>query len=93
MGGNMDKIYVIWWHSKFVDEINREAVTIEDIVDKTDKTLQNLNKLKVLEKQGKIKVKVTGTLNPVYIQILDPSVESKVANNPLVELYDEIGIA
>lgn len=89
----MDKIYAIWWHSKFVDEINREAVTIEDIVDKIDKTLKNLNKLKVLEKEGKIKVKVTGTLNPVYIQILDPSVESKVANNPLVELYDEIGIA
>jgi hypothetical protein len=93
VGGNMEKVYVIWWHSKFVDELDREAVTIEDIVDKTDKILKHLKKLKLLEKEGKIKVKITGTLNPVYIRILDPSVEYKVANNPLVELYDEIGIA
>ena len=83
---------MIWWHTKFIDEIDRETTTIEDIVDKVNKTLKHLNKLKILEKEGKIKIKVTNTLNPVYIQILDPSVESKVANNPLVELYDEIGI-
>ncbi len=88
----MDKTYVIWWHTKFIDEIDRETTTIEDIVDNVNKTLKHLNKLKILEKEGKIKIKVTNTLNPVYIQILDPSVESKVANNPLVELYDEIGI-
>ena len=88
----MDKVYVIWWHSKFVDELDREAITIEDIVDKTDKILKQLNKLKLLEKEGKIKVQVTGTLNPVYIHIIDPSVESKVANNPLVERYEEIDI-
>ena len=89
----MDKTYVIWWHTKFIDEIDRETTTIEDIVNNVNKTLKHLNKLKTLEKEGKIKIKVTNTLNPVYIQILDPSVESKVANNPLVELYEEIGIA
>ena len=88
----MDKTYVIWWHTKFIDEIDRETTTIEDIVDKVNKTLKHLNKLKTLEKEGKIKIKVTNTLNPIYIQILDSSVESKVANNPLVELYEEIGI-
>jgi len=88
----MDKTYVIWWHTKFIDEIDRETTTIEDIVNNVNKTLKHLNKLKTLEKEGKIKIKVTNTLNPIYIQILDPSVESKVANNPLVELYDEIGI-
>lgn len=85
----MDKTYVIWWHSKFVDEINRDATTIEDIVDKASETLRYLDKLKVLEKKGKIKIKVTGSLNPIYIQILDNSVESEVVNNPLVEILDE----
>ena len=88
----MDKTYVIWWHTKFIDEIDRETTTIEDIVNNVNKTLKHLNKLKTLEKEGKIKIKVTNTLNPIYIQIIDSSVESKVANNPLVELYDEIGI-
>jgi hypothetical protein len=88
----MDKTYVIWWHTKFIDEIDRETTTIEDIVENVNKTLKHLNKLKMLEKEGKIKIKVSNTLNPIYIQILDPSVESKVANNPLVEVYEEIGI-
>jgi hypothetical protein len=88
----MDKTYVIWWHTKFIDEIDRETTTIKDIVDNVNKTLKHLNQLKTLEKEGKIKIKVSNTLNPIYIQILDPSVESKVANNPLVELYEEIGI-
>lgn len=88
----MDKTYVIWWHTKFIDEIDRETTTIEDIVENVNKTLKHLNKLKMLEKEGKIKIKVSNTLNPIYIQILNPSVESKVANNPLVEVYEEIGI-
>jgi hypothetical protein len=85
----MSKTYVIWWHSKFVDEINRDATTIKDIVDKGGKTFKQLEKLKVLEEKGKIKVKVTGTLNPIYIHIVDKSIESEVANNPLVEVADE----
>jgi hypothetical protein len=51
--------------------------------------LESLEKLKELENQNKIKVKVTYTLNPIYIQILDKSIESQVANNPLVEVVDE----
>jgi hypothetical protein len=85
----MPKNYVIWWHSKYVDEINRDATTIEDILDKVSKTLKHLEKLKILEKRGKIKVRVTGTLNPIYIKILDKSIESKVAKNPLAEVVDE----
>ena len=85
----MSKTYMIWWHSKYVDEIDREATTIEDIVDNVNKTLKDLEKLKVLEKKGKIKVKDTGTINPIYIQILDESIESEVLNNPVVEVADE----
>jgi hypothetical protein len=85
----MNKTYVIWWHSKYVDEINRDTITIEEISDKVSKTLESLEKLKELENQNKIKVKVTYTLNPIYIQILDKSIESQVANNPLVEVVDE----
>jgi len=81
----MAKTYVIWWHSKYVDEINREATTITEIVNKMHKMLKDLEKLKQLEEAGKIKVKLTGALNPIYIEITDPSVESKVARNPLVE--------
>jgi hypothetical protein len=85
----MSKTYAIWWHSKYVDEIDRDATTIGDISDKVSKTLKHLEKLEVLEKEGKIKVKATSTLNPIYIQILDNSIESKVAKNPLVEFLNE----
>jgi hypothetical protein len=85
----MAKIYMIWWHSKYIDEIDRSATTIEDILDKASKTLKHLEGLEALEKAGKIEVKVTGSLNPIYINILDKSIESKVANNPLVEVADE----
>jgi hypothetical protein len=81
----MQKTYVIWWHSKFIDEINMETTTIADIVDKTRKTIESLQKLQKLEETGKIKVKSTGSLNPIYLEILDPSVESIVAHHPLVE--------
>lgn len=84
----MSKTYMIWWHSKFVDEISRDATTIEDIVDKAGKTLDDLEKLRILENQGKIKVKVTGTLNPFYIEVLDDSVDEDVKSNPLVEAAD-----
>ncbi|MFH1101642.1 MAG: hypothetical protein V1726_06380 [Methanobacteriota archaeon] len=70
--------YVIWWHSKFIDEINREATTIEDITDKVSKTLVQLKALQQLEKEGKIKVKRTETLNPIYIEIIDKTIESKI---------------
>jgi hypothetical protein len=85
----MNKNYMIWWHSKFIDEINRDATTIKDIFDKADKTLEQLKQLKKLEYEGKIKVKNTGTLNPIYIEILDQSIESEVANNPLIEVEEK----
>ncbi len=85
----MLKTYVIWWHSKFIDEINMEKITITDIVEKTCKTVKHLQKLQKLEAAGKISVKPTGSLNPIYLEIIDPSVESEVAKNPLVEtLYE-----
>jgi hypothetical protein len=82
----MAKTYMIWWHSKYIDEINREATTIAEIVDKMHKTMKDLEKLKRLEAAGKIKVKLTGSLNPIYIEIVDPSVEPEVARNPIVEM-------
>ena len=85
----MLKTYVIWWHSKFIDEIDRSATTIAEIVDTIGKTVKLLEKLKRLERAGKIKVKLVGSLNPIFIEIIDPSVESEVARNPLVEtLYE-----
>jgi hypothetical protein len=81
----MLKTYVIWWHSKFIEEIDRSATTIAEIVDKISKTVKLLEKLRRLERLGKIKVKLTGSLNPIYIEIMDPSVEAQVAKNPLVE--------
>jgi hypothetical protein len=85
-GAFMAKTYMIWWHSKYIDEINREATTIAEIVDKMHKTMKDLEKLKQLEDAGKIKVKLTGSLNPIYIEIVDPSVEPEVARNPIVEM-------
>ena len=82
----MAKTYVIWWHSKYIDEINREATTIAEIVEKMHKTMKDLEKLKQLEDAGKIKVKLTGSLNPIYIEIVDPSIESEVVRNPIVEM-------
>lgn len=76
---------MIWWHSRFVDEIDRESTTIDDILKKANATLSHLEELKLLEKENKIKVKVTKTLNPIYIKVLDDSVEPIVANNPIVE--------
>jgi len=81
----MNKTYVIWWHSRYVDEIDRDAPTIGGILNQASETLKDLEKLKILEDQGKIKVMVTKTLNPIYIEILDESCESEVANNPIVE--------
>ena len=85
----MAKTYMIWWHSKYIDEINRDATTIAEIVDKMHKTMKDLEKLKQLEDAGKIKVKLTGSLNPIYIEIVDPLVESEVARNPIVEMTSE----
>jgi len=62
-----------------------ETTTIADIVDKTNKTIKHLQELQKFEASGKIKVKTTGSLNPIYLEVLDPSVESEVARNPLVE--------
>lgn len=76
---------MIWWHS-YVDDINREATTIKEVSNSVSKTLEELNKLKVLEQEGKIKVKNVGTLNPLFIEILDESVESEVAKNPIVDV-------
>lgn len=84
----MGKTYVIWWHSKFVDEINRDSPSIAAIVEKTQKTLMYLQELQELEAQGKITMTLKGSLNPMYLQIKDPAVESVLANNPLVEVLD-----
>jgi hypothetical protein len=88
----MNKTYVIWWHSQFVDEIDREVTTFEDILDKTSKIIKHLDQLKALETTEKIRIKQTGTLNPIYIEILDNKVESEVENNPLVEILDDPGV-
>jgi len=85
----MQKRYMIWWHSRYVDEISRDATTIGEILDTASKTLKHLEELKLLEDEGKIKVKDTGTLNPLYIEILDESIESDVLNNPIVEVEEE----
>jgi len=84
----MKKRYMIWWHS-YVNEINRETTTLKKISESVSKALKDLNKLKVLEEQGKIKVKDTKTLNPIFIEILDKSVESEVVKNPIVDV-DEV---
>ena len=82
----MSKRYMIWWHSQFIDEIDRTETTIEDIVDKANKTIHHLEELKRLEQEGKIKVKATRSLNPIYIEILDKSIEKEVLKNPIVEV-------
>ena len=83
----MKKKYMIWWHS-YVDEISREATTIKEVFESVSNTLKKLNELRDLEEQGKIRVKDTGTLNPLFIEILDDSIEPKVANNPIVDVED-----
>jgi hypothetical protein len=85
----MVKNYVIWWHSKFIDEIDRSTTSIAEIIEKIGKTVKLLEKLKRLEDAGKIKVRPTGSLNPIYIDVVDPSVESRVVQNPLVEIMYE----
>jgi len=84
----MKKRYMVWWHS-YVDEINKDTTTLKKIYESVSKALKDLNKLKVLEEQGKIKVKDTKTLNPIFIEILDKSVELEVENNPIVDV-DEV---
>jgi Asp-tRNA(Asn)/Glu-tRNA(Gln) amidotransferase B subunit len=84
----MTKTYVIWWHSKFVDEINHDNPTIATIVEKTKKTLMHLQELQELEEKGKITMKLKGSLNPIYLQIKDPTVESILGKNPLVKTLD-----
>ena len=73
---------------KWIDEIDRDYTTIEDIVDKVKKTLKYLEELKKLENLGKIQVKSTGDINPFFIEVLDDSVDEEVKNNPLVEEVD-----
>lgn len=84
----MKKRYMVWWHS-YVDEIDRENVTLKDIHKSVSKSLKDLNKLILLETQGKIKVKNTESLNPIFLDIIDKTVESKVVNNPIVDV-DEV---
>ena len=81
----MSKTYAIWWHTKYVDEIDMDAITIKEILNNANKTLKDLEKLMLLEEAGKIKVKTTCTLNPFYVEIIDKSIESEVKNNPIVE--------
>ena len=83
----MKKRYMIWWHS-YVDDISRDAITLKDVSNSVAKALNDLNKLKILEQKGKIKVKDIGTLNPLYIEILDESIEEEVENNPIVDVEE-----
>ncbi|KYK22202.1 hypothetical protein AYK21_04060 [Thermoplasmatales archaeon SG8-52-2] len=85
----MKKRYMVWWHS-YVDEIHKENVTLKDIYNSVSKSLEDLNKLILLEDKGKIKVKNSESLNPIFIEILDSSIESEVVNNPIVDVDEEI---
>lgn len=85
----MLKTYAIWWHSKYIDEIDIQTTTIAEIVEKTWKTVKHLQSLQKLETAGKIRIKPTGSLNPIYLEIIDQSIESEVGNNPLVEILNE----
>ncbi len=87
-GGNMKKRYMVWWHS-YVDDIHIEDVTLKDIYKCVSSALEDLNKLISVEDQGKIKVRNIESLNPIFIEILDKSIESQVTNNPIVDV-DEI---
>jgi hypothetical protein len=79
---------MIWWHS-YVDDIHGENLTLKEIYNSVLKALEDLNKLKVLEEKGKIKVQDTESINPIFIEILDKKVESEVINNPIVDV-DEV---
>src|SRR4030043_964580 len=85
---NMDKQYVVWWHN-YVYDISREATTIDEIYKSVSNTLKEISKLKILEKEGKIKVKHSKTLNPLYIEILDKSAEKELQANPIVDLLEK----
>ncbi len=84
----MKKRYMVWWHS-YVDDIHKADITLKDIYVSVSKALEDLNKLILLEDKGKIKVKNIETLNPIFIEILDKSIESQVSKNPIVDV-DEI---
>jgi hypothetical protein len=84
----MKKRYMVWWHS-YVDEIHKENVTLKDIYKSVSKSLEDLNKLVALEDKGEIKVKNSETLNPIFIEILDSSIESQIVNNPIVDVDEE----
>jgi hypothetical protein len=84
----MKKRYMVWWHN-YVNDIDSEDTTLKKIFESVSKALKDLGELKLLEEQGKIKVKKTQTLNPIFIEILDKSVELEVINNPIVDV-DEI---
>ena len=85
----MKKRYMVWWHS-YVDDIHKENVTLKDIYKSVSRSLEDLNELILLEYKGKIKVKNTESLNPIFIEILDSSIESEVVNNPIVDVDEEI---
>ena len=84
----MDKQYVVWWHN-YVYDISREATTIDEVYESVSNTLKEISKLKILEKQGKIKVKHSKTLNPLYIEILDKSAEKELQANPIVDVLEK----
>jgi len=81
----MTKRYMIWWHS-FVDNINRDATSLSDVYESVSKTLEEINKLKILEQEGKIKVKEVMSINPLFIDVIDKTVEKEVVNNPIVDV-------
>jgi len=80
----MSKKYMIWWHN-YVDDIDHELLSIKEISKSVENTLNKLNDLKKLEEKGKIRIKKSISINPLYIEILDSSIEKEIANNPLVD--------
>ena len=81
---------MIWWHS-FLDNISRDATSRSEVYESVyqTQTLEEINKLKILEEKGKIKVREIGVLNPLFIDILDQTIEEEVVNNPIVDV-DEV---
>ena len=79
---------MVWWHS-YVDDIHGENLTLNEIYNSVSKALEDLNKLKVLEEKGKIRVQDTESINPIFIEILDKSIELEVIKNPIVDV-DEV---
>jgi hypothetical protein len=81
----MRRRYMILWLS-YIDEIYDDDTTLADISKSVSWTLKNINRLILLEKQGKIKVKKIMDLLILFFEILDKSIDAEVINNPIVDI-------